>query len=213
MTGLNVILHREAAHVITDGAVFGENVMRWQTAKAFPLPHLRAVVAVTGRPAHVPIMATILGMCADTFDAMKLHAVRAVREAEAHYAPLLAQASDRHFAVMVAGLANDGEPEAFVVTNDARLATPYEVQQLGAVAMIPADPAAHERFRETFPGLDSGDDLDPERDGLRMLDLQRERTDWGIGAFAQLTTVTAAGISMRVIHRWDRTADLGVTVV
>lgn len=75
--------------------------------------------------------------------------------------------------------------------------------------MIPGDAETHARFARAYPDITSGDELDPERDGLRMLEIQRHRPSHGIGGFAQLTTVTATGISTRIIHRWASTPDLG----
>jgi hypothetical protein len=54
------------------------------------------------------------------------------------------------------------------------------------------------------------DDIDPVTDGLRLLELQRSaasKTDTGnfviTGGFAQLTTITAASITTRILKRWD----------
>lgn len=48
------------------------------------------------------------------------------------------------------------------------------------------------------------DELDPEADGLEILQVQRRMPlEMPIGGFVQLTSVTTASVRSRVIHRWS----------
>ena len=48
------------------------------------------------------------------------------------------------------------------------------------------------------------------RDGVALMQAQRDLAGSGIGGFVQLTTVSVDGISMRVLHRWsDKVGDVG----
>lgn len=210
MTAINAILHDDAAHLITDGAAFEGKAFRWQTTKFFPLPHLDAAVAVSGTVIHAPLFAGVLGLAAEDYDGLKLRAVDAIRDAEQSYSPLLNKMTRPVFVVVVAGISGQDGPDAYAVTNDPCIGRTYEVQQCGPLATVPGDAAFQGEFAQAFPGIASGNDLDPVSDGLRILDMQRKRTAWGIGAFAQLTTIRRDGITNRIIRRYDHTPSLSI---
>lgn len=209
MTAINIIRTRHTVHMLTDGSGYEGNQQSFSLAKAFPQPHLSAVIAVSGAIAHGPLLATGLGMAATSYDDLKAIAVRAVQEMVEFYTPVFQRIEDPRFVIVVAGISESSGPDAYVITNDPRVAEPWTTQQIGGCTMIPADAATQAVFHAAFGSIEDSEELDPERDGIRMMEIQRRNPAFGIGAFAQLTTVTLDGITTRVIHRWADTAGRG----
>jgi hypothetical protein len=77
--------------------------------------------------------------------------------------------------------------------------------------MMPGDRAILQEFQRRYPDVHSGAELDPVKDGIVQMEIQRQfavpddvshALDHMPGRFVQLTTVSADGITTRVIHRW-----------
>ena len=221
MTAIITIKHATAMHVLTDGAAWqpggasktgpkGEPA--FECSKTVPLPHLNAVIAARGSPIFAPVLAQLLGPAqVRTFDGI---------------APVLAPLAveccsmvrQELFDLVLAGISETRGPTAFFMCNhdghgpDVR---PLQVVDLPALGFLPGGPEITAEIAAMLPAGGHSGMLDPVRDGLQMLEIMRRHPQpWygrdgetiDVGGFAQLTTVAADGISMRVIHRWGDNA-------
>jgi hypothetical protein len=212
MTAINIIQQISAVHVITDGAVCNpdDGKLALEVAKVWPLPHLNAVIAVRGSYLAAPAILLRIGAKALSFDDLKKQISSGLND-ECDRAELLAACGS--FDLVVAGWSDSVGPHSYFMCNHLLHGgiEPWRVVDLNGVSLLPLSPAMRTEFDDAFPPGTNPHALDPIRDGLRMLEIQRRhlapnadgsanyRT---IGRFAQLTTITRAAIETRIIHRW-----------
>jgi hypothetical protein len=127
--------------------------------------------------------------------------------------PLLGTAPDlAALRSRAAVLACEGEVEVYVAGVDACFAVTAGagVQDILGFALVPSSDAIYADLG--FPWDRAPDDIDPQRDGVRVMEVARAHAsafDCGVGAFAQLTTVTRDAITTRIVHRWpDHIGDI-----
>lgn len=114
------------------------------------------------------------------------------------------------FDLVVAGLSSSRGPDSFLICDHDRYGgAAWSVIPLGPVCIAPADEETLARMALTEAEL--AGDIDPVEDGLRIIEAQRhckaiqgEETEpsYGVGGFAQLTTVRAGEITTRILRRW-----------
>jgi len=212
MSAVNTIVQSNAVHIVTDGAAYYlDRTFQFYANKIVPLPHLRCAVAVRGPALAVPFLSSVLSH-AETYDALKEAAPEALQTAAEMYSPIFsACCTGADFEVVVGGFTNDGRPDAYLVASHRRYGIePWTVAPIDGLVCLPNDEKLHAKIVASLPASATPDDLDPVRDGLTILELQRSNPAaavdgddlCAIGGFAQLTSVTADGISTRVIHRW-----------
>ncbi len=208
MTALNAWKAPGAVHLLTDGAavgVRGDVLAIWP--KVVALPHLSCVVAARGHADLSRVVATLAGtLPISTFADMVEAFPDLVSKAAAHIRSDGVQAMTLN--VVLAGL--DGEtPRIFLAEAEPAAAVwSLSVREVGAV-MSPSDGSEP---GTTSEALVAGDGLsfDAARDGVPLMERQRDLAGNGVGAFVQLTTVTSDGISTRILHRWpDKVGDAG----
>lgn len=200
MTAVNVVCHRDAAHVLTDGAacdLAAPPQIMHLTSKVWIMPHLSAAVAIAGNGLVGPALHWILS-AAPTFDRMREIAIYAMTNAMAHVSRF--EGFDPNVIAIVAGISESGGSSAFAVTNFER--DDWQVVDAGAFSIQPANDRIQASIPVVFSHLESHEDFDPVSDGMRLLELQRAERICAIGGYAQLTSVTHAGITSRVIHRF-----------
>jgi hypothetical protein len=177
-----ILRHREACHVLTDGAVVNpDGRVAAILSKTMPLPHLGVAVALRGSM-EMMTQLPLFGVAPDlaTLRSRVEGAVRAV---------------DAQVEVFVAGL--DGG--CFAVTADG-------VSDVDGWALIPFNNAIDSELG--FLRSRTPDDIDPEVDGRRIMRVLRRHpvkysnSVGGVGGFIQLTTVVRSGIITRIVHRW-----------
>jgi hypothetical protein len=206
VTAVNTIIQSRAVSLITDGAV---NTREFEVAKVWPMPHLNAAIAVRGAALALPLLSFALASNSRSFAHMKSTAVQTLQEALAHYESafrLLAYGDA--FDVVVGGF-DGNRPDAFFVCNhDGHGVGPWQVVELQGVSLLPATPGSLAEMQAAFGGRDV-ESLDPERDGLALMDIQRRHVvkdaaglDGAPGAFCQLTTIRRDAIETKIIHRW-----------
>jgi hypothetical protein len=72
----------------------------------------------------------------------------------------------------------------------------------------PSSPQIEQCFKAAMPShYRHTDDMDPARDGLTLVKMQRSvrapgDTASAVGAFVQVTSVYERGISTNIVHRW-----------
>jgi hypothetical protein len=217
VTAINIIRQRDAVHVLTDGASYDhEGVLAWPGPKIWPLPHLHAVVAVSGLRLMPGIAVELLSQAADSYDELKAKAADVVREIDTDFAPFADAFAmgETPLAIVVAGFGAAG-PDSYIVANHGRYPgiSPFTVTTTGPIAIMPEIDV--QAWADSIGrNIAGADDLDPAVDGLRLLEVQRatpvpvlgnEAVQARIvGSFAQLTTIHRDGeISTRVLKRWD----------
>jgi len=78
---------------------------------------------------------------------------------------------------------------------------PFTIEDIREVLILPATQSILTRFKEGLPTGTSVDDLDAEREAVRILEIQRQEK-MHVGAFAQITTVTRECITTKILQRW-----------
>ena len=93
-----------------------------------------------------------------------------------------------------AGVSEDG-PDAFIVCSHDRWGQPWTNIPIGGLTNIPG-------YQAIVDALDLSN-IDPVRDGLRMLEMKRASPDYCVGCFGQISSIYSDRIESRIIHRWS----------
>jgi hypothetical protein len=215
MTAINIIRQRSSVHVFTDGASVvscspslipppGQSLH--PSCKILTLPHLNAVVAGRGSRLLPLMLADILGGLAKSYDELKSVSVAALHA----YLPQLIEilrargAADPSLDLVIAGISESAGPDSFFICNHDRHPTlpAWTLVDMPDATMAPINDQIEEEFRRTFPAPITADDLRPDVDGVRMMQIQRDIVPEAVGGFVQMASVTAGSIVTRIIHRW-----------
>jgi hypothetical protein len=208
VTAINVIKQANAVHLLTDGASwFFNGGFGPACCKAWPIPHLRAVVSGRGPRLGPLLMADFLNTAGRSYDEMKRNAAVMAQELfECHGDTFIGNPFGPKSEFVIAGWSDAHGPDAFTISRDDNGA--WIVTDTGAVMMAPGDATIQQVALATLPvGVTSAEAMDPARDGLAMFMAQRAARILAdgmpvVGAFVQLTTVTQDGISTRILERW-----------
>lgn len=215
MSAINIIKHRDSVHMLTDGAAYGlDGNALFEGPKAFSLPNLPAVIAVRGPASLTPLLVPMISAKGvKSYDDLAAEAAAIAKETQHAFFSLLSVCQfGADFDFVFAGIKASGEPHAGIVcSHDRHGIEPWQVTELGECSMLPGDAAIHAAFAERYSHIASGDELDPARDGLAILEIQRACSvnvpgaadDFAIvGGFAQLTSVYPDRIETRCLKRW-----------
>lgn len=204
MSTINVIRQKRAVHILTDGSGDFEG-RQVGFHKVICIPHLNAALAMRGPLVLFGLLPPFLELHAERYDDLRSALVKATRTmlSELRAAGALLP-NDGGMDGVIAGIKDDGEPDAFFfTTTDAHGVEPWSTIDLSECSLLPMTAEAHAAFNAKYPAGTTADDLDPVRDGIAIMNIQRElNTGVPPGKFAQLTTVTQENITTRVIHRW-----------
>jgi hypothetical protein len=211
MTAHIVLRHADAVHVLSDGLVMGPGGgIHGRLAKVWPMPHLNAVLTLRGYPLLLTVFAAGLARDASCFDDLDALAPKNAKSLFDEFGPVVPSvASD--FDLIIAGISEERGPYSFIVVNHDRYGlAPWTAVDLGACAMMPAEPGMLAEFTAAFPAGTSSQDVDPTTDGILIMEMIRRhpgkigRSDMPmrIGGFVQHTSVSLDGIRTRIIHRW-----------
>jgi hypothetical protein len=213
MTAINVIQRPHAIHMLTDAASYmPDGTLGMVGQKAHPVAHLSAVFSSRGPQLFMPLMSEAVFSAFSSFDEMIDGLVERVRTAVSAIAPTLALcAHGPNFDLVIAGWSTARRrPETYVLTDHANYGFPaWTLKPFGALLITPWTADLDGRLKLTRAEL--AGKLDPVKDGLRILEaqrfvkeIQRNETEpaYGVGGFAQLTTVTAENITTRILKRW-----------
>lgn len=209
MSAINLILQHNSSHLITDGAAYRhDGTMLCAATKAWPLPHLCAAVATRGPMMFGPVLIGLLCLAASTFDQLQASIADVSREAFVSFRGLLSGDVPDDFDIVVAGISETNGPTGFIVGNHTRYGfDPWTVTRLEGLCMTPSSGELVTHVQREFADR-SVDDLDPAAAGLHILELQHaaqlqpDSQFPHVGAFAQITSVTADRIETRILRRW-----------
>jgi len=212
MTAINIIRQKAAVHVLTDGAGYSpDGTFTFRMQKVFPLAHLKAVIAVRGSPLFGPMFAHHASVRASGFEHL-VSLTPAIAREEVDKVP---GRFEREFDLIIAGWSQACGPASVALCSHSRHGfEPWQVIDLDVISLSPSSERITAELAVAYPKGVEPDDFDPIVDGLRVLEIQRQNpvehawesagpvTQPAVGAFAQLTTVTADAITTRIIRRW-----------
>lgn len=217
MTAINALVRRDRVHVMTDGAVYQpDGAVIGSAQKVYILAHADAVLAYRG-PTYIgpTLYGALNGASLTGFDdllAKLIPAVLHTLDSLAAFDPeVVAEANARldlrRADVVVAGWSRArGRGEIYKLDTNAE---EWRVEPQGDGFLMPGDSPALMARLEAH-GWNLSDERQDERRLLELLHHQRAvPTSLArgpqfatVGAFAQHTVITAAGISTRIVGRW-----------
>lgn len=217
MTAINALVRRDRVHLMTDGAVYqADGAVIGSMQKVYILAHADAVLAYRGPTYIGPTLYGALNAASLTgFDDLlsKLNpAVLHTLDSLAAFDPeLVAEANARldlrRADVVVAGWSRERRRgEIYKLDTSAE---EWRIEPQGDGFLMPGDnPTLIARLEAH--GWDLADERQDERRLLELLNHQRAVADIlpdgarfsTVGAFAQHTVITAAGISTHITERW-----------
>jgi hypothetical protein len=205
---------RGLLHVLTDAAHYRDGAVVSFANKSATLPQWPGIVTATGSAFNTTLFRSGLAEKFATWDEM-------IAGAEAELPQMVKDYGLSWSTVVLAGISKERGPEIYQFSNDAPLpahisqeevdacpyfGTPYKLMRLPDVIMTPPVPA-ETVVAADFEGIDV--EADPElvvwsmRKHLVMQRYMPLPDDiGGIGGFAELTTISAEGVTQRVIDRW-----------
>lgn len=205
-------------HLATDAAIYqhDQTVVAFGT-KVWPVSHWPGLVACAGNAAAVPLFGWSLSQEFSAWDDLIDDAERGL----ANLARLVKDYGLSHAAVLLAGISAKRGPEAYTFQTTTELPPcttreeaeaspyfqpPYVLTKLPDVIMTPVAPPEM-AIAANYEGIDVDADPDVVVWGIRkVLAMQRAMPlpdgIGGIGGWAELTTVSEAGVTQRIIDRW-----------
>lgn len=221
MTALNVLVQRDAVHVMTDGLLYAEGqVIQTDFPKCIPLRGMKAAVAACG-PARFPyLVATVLESDCSSFDQVVKTSKHTFDGMFDYFLEHNPGNQDVCSLVLAGWLDGEQRPAAFSIEFDRGGAHSEWVKQnnpesrpedscsdLTELPIIAIPPVPVERLIET--GWPIGQDcqsLHAECDLLHLMELQRHKQmDDGrsyVGGAVLLTSITSNGVTQRQVHCW-----------
>lgn len=206
-------------HLATDAAMYQQDqtVVAFGT-KIWPVSHWPGLVACAGNAAAVPLFGWTLAQEFPTWDDLIDDAERGL----AKLADVVTQWGLSHSAVLLAGISSKRGPEAYTfqttetlppcTTREEAMASPYYqppyvLTKLPDTIMSPPVSDLETIIAADFEGIDVDADPDLVIWSMRKhLAMQRHMPlpdgVGGIGGFCELTSVSASGITQRIIDRW-----------
>ncbi len=207
MTALNAFVRGREAHILTDAAYLDtQGRLIFIGSKVRMLPHLNAVCVIRGESELDGAFTAMFGTAFTSFDALAkdfrtaIDNVLSSHDKGRPYAPV---------DVVVAGVSEfSRKPELWTAS---RGTPPEPVRYSRDRAYI--SPALGDAAAATLEAQDLdpfSDEFDPVMDGADLLEAQRVQVIQPagfppchiVGGFVQLTTISADGISTRVLRRW-----------
>ncbi len=217
MTAINFVAQPKhgCLHVGTDAAVYdATGIVHGFGTKVLTVPHWPGLITCLGNAAAYPIFGTYLALEFASFDDM-------IGGAEAML-PLIAEQVGLPTGadIILAGISAKRGPEAWMFKTDNRVpitntreeaeASPFFPEPFKLVRLpnnvqtpVPAD--------QVIPANFEGFDVDADPAVVvwtlrKMLEMQHRMElpagVGGVGGFAQLTTISEAGISQRLLQKW-----------
>lgn len=205
MSAINVIKTSSAVHMITDGMMWNERDKKksWEQSKVFIAPNLNLCLAVSGNCMFADLFGTIFVRHAKTYDELKANVGELASSAMVESGDYIARVLNPGYILYVAGISETAGPDAYCYSDNTLIGEPRKVHDIVGVGLCPSSEAVMEEFKYDFQGVKDPELMDPEVDGLKILEIQRKWSGGKIGAFAQRTTVTRDGIETRVFHRFE----------
>lgn len=221
MSAIVALVQSKAAHLMTDGLLYADGeVIQTDFAKCLPLKGMRAAICATGPASFGYHVAGVLEANYASFDEVVALSSDYYRGLFDWFANRYRNGNAVSTLVMVGWLERENRPACFTIelstegSEKERLRrnshyTREEDMARDLVELpIVANPAPTLDAIEAagWPLLVEADELNAEADLLHMMEIQRrEQQDGGkyyVGGQAVLTTVTAEGVTQRIVHAW-----------
>jgi len=213
MTAINVFIRPDAVHVLTDGAGYApDGRLLTIEQKVIPLASLSVVLAARGIIGLLHLYAEQISKSFTTFDGLvegvTAEVWKVIEHSQGKFSPGILEA---HFDLIIAGWSERRDrAEMYLLCNHDTYGIPaWELAQADDGYISPGSEELFARLRAR--GVDVFEKLDPETDGLRIIEEQRGMT-WPpaaggepirvVGGFCQLTTVRRDEITTRILKRW-----------
>ena len=212
MSAFNCFLTSDAAHVFTDAAIYesGNLKVAGFASKVSLLPQYNAVIGFTGPYNNLSLLSTfIAGLQYDNFDHLAAEFVSVIKRAVAKTNDIFPNGAAMwgEYTFGLAGWSpKQSGPAFFSVNNGQEVAVPATKYYNPDAAVEGFDDSI---TRHTF---------DPDRPGESGLEIMRAQRltrfsplgnvgvkhsrYFAIGGFAQHTTVSRDGISVKILERW-----------
>ncbi len=212
MSAVNILVQRDAVHILSDGAVYDDHaVFKHAAPKVVALPNLNCAIALRGPAIAPPLVANIFSGGASNYDDLKHRIFDLLKEAIGAVQHVTRSAFGSNAQLFVAGW-SEGRPDAYSVltrpTDGLPAWTPIPIPE-HIFSPFETNGPVHADFWEIF-GERPVRDLDPRTDGIRIIEAQRRhksrlpdgRRAYIVGGFAQLTSVRSEAITTEVLRRW-----------
>jgi hypothetical protein len=216
MSAINVIRQTHQVHVLTDGAAYdpdGRLVM--VGPKISIVPHLSCALAFRGPAATRCLLTEVLAHGAASYDGLRDTIAEMLRESAAIYAPLFDGCQlGPDFEVVVAGWSETKGADCYILPTHDRYGEAFSPVAIEGVTCLPSDEILQPEIEALLVGL-VADDVDPEVQGLAIMEMQRAHPvvhlvdqlgdltpRRSVGGFAQLTTIRPDGITSKILRRW-----------
>jgi hypothetical protein len=212
MSAANVIVQRNVVHLYTDGAAFdADGNVIWIGSKVSLCPNIPCAIAFRGSAMVSGILAAeIEGASGGSFDRLRKEIGGRLLECSKRYTSYFQSCEwGPEFDVVVAGWSETDGPSAYRVSSHEQYGDAWVVQGLDGLSCLPGDESIRLRMVEIVKDVADTEELLPLDHGLAIMQAQRApvshfggRSHTVVGGFCQLTSITRAAISTRVLHRW-----------
>jgi hypothetical protein len=206
---------RGLVHVLTDAAQYRDGKVICFGNKSAPVPQWPGVITCTGSAFNTTLFRSGLAERFSTWDDM-------IAGAESELPQMVKDYGLSWSTVVLAGISRSRGPELYSFDNDARLpdhisgaekdaspyhSEPFKLIRLPDVIMSPPVTDAATLVGADFEGIDVDADPDSVIWSMRKhLAMQRAMPlpdgIGGIGGFGELSTVSADGVTHRIVDRW-----------
>jgi hypothetical protein len=223
MSAINVIVQRDAAHLITDAAVYdNDGIVRQIRPKTYVLPHLKCAIATRGPSRSTDLLGFAMATLFSSFEDLVEQIEEQLPAIIELHADELTGGGNTRVDLFIVGWSEHGPAAYFIQTEpngwvgDTEILNPpaYTLTPLPSIVASPcftpeAGTASMEGANRVIRDVD---DLDASMDGLRMLEIQRRdrcalvpggpEAHW-VGGFGLWTRIGEHSVGQSVITRWN----------
>ena len=222
MSSIIIIQQTDAVHLISDGAGYdNEGVVQRVASKIHSLPLANCIYASRGCTWTEDALAVMMA-CYSSFDEIATELPDFLLRLKSAAVAAGVAVIDRTFIVTVAGWSDALQKWAAVVYSSWDKCDPHDVDGLSfiegyetcrpilASTICCAPPVEELALGRPVESQSEVDAIDPVQDGITLIEVQRARplliseahARYVVGGFAELGSVSAAGIDRRVIKEW-----------
>jgi hypothetical protein len=221
MSAINVLVQDDAVHLATDGLSYIDGIpCEVALNKTHVLRGMRAALSATGPAGLGGFIAERLERDYKTFDELVKHGSNRIKELFHEYVDAYRDGDAVSTLMLIGWHEEENRPAAYGIDMEtagtkadwvnannphpAGFGLVHELTELKA-GSVPC-PTLVLCKSAGYDLLEDNNAKNAEKDSLHLLEMQRRMTVDGVsyvGGQAMLTTVTAKGVTQRVLHRWD----------
>lgn len=212
MSAIVTILHPNAVHFVTDTALYDSaGAYRGERSKVAIFSHMGAAFAVSGCALAMPIIMNQLWNL-ECYADLRAKLSGSLLQISQTIPLVTHDPDDARFRLWAAGWL-EGRPTAFITSTFPGDSSAFELQPIAGISISPNSDLIETAVINLAAGR-SSHDLDPARDGLAILEIQRRhkvkikntgKLAHVVGGAAHLTSVFQDRIETRLLHRWRDT--------